>query len=598
MSKSSFCSSLGLRYLCRVKTILTTLNAKYIHTSLALRWLYVANKDRFDVSFREYVIKENLRKIADDLLSCDPDIIGMGIYIWNVDKSEELISILKTIKPELIIIAGGPEVSYEPEHFLNCMKIDFVISGEGEFVLGELLLAIENKQHGDDSPIKTESVSYRGNISKTIAKAGLDELAALPSPYKLDADEAYQVSPSSNMLSSDREDKKNRLVYFETSRGCPYQCGYCLSSLEKGVRYFPTQYITDNLEYIINNNARQVKFLDRTFNLNKKHTQAVFDFLIEQYRPGLSFQFEIYADILDDHIIDYLNEKLPQSYFRFEIGIQSTYEPTNKAVNRKQDFEQLAGNIRKLMEGRKIDLHLDLIAGLPYETFNRFKKSFNDVFSLRAKEVQLGFLKMLRGTSLRCNAELYGYEYKESAPYEITRHNDITNEEIKRVHAAEHALEKYWNSGKFKRTMQVLFDTKYKNRYFELFDEIGQYYEEHKIPEHGYHLEDIFLNLHKFLQLRGIVLFYSLREDYYSCFKIRPHGFWENRMDKRTRKQLLYQIGNDNEFVKRFRLNRKIIEKHTAIDHLKENEYLLTIFCNDGSRKNPMFISYTIKHHS
>ena len=262
-----------------MKTILTTLNAKYIHTSLALRWLYVANKDHFDISFREYVAKEDIRKIAEDLLSADPDIIGIGIYIWNVRKSKDLISILKALKPELIIIVGGPEVSYEPEYFLNSMLIDFVISGEGEFVLGELLSAlesnspenrhIENTRNGDNHAIDIESVSFRGKINKTIAKANLEKLAALPSPY---------------MLEEDREDMKNRIVYFETSRGCPYRCGFCLSSLEKGVRYFPMRYITENLEFVINNDKRCIKFLDRTFNLNKKHTRAIFGFLIEKYR--------------------------------------------------------------------------------------------------------------------------------------------------------------------------------------------------------------------------------------------------------------------------------------------------------------------------
>ena len=558
-----------------MKTILTTLNAKYIHTSLALRWLYVANKDRFDIAFKEYVIKEDIYIIADDLLSKNPDIIGIGVYIWNVDKSAELISVLKSKKPELVIIVGGPEVSYEPEFFLKSMQIDFVISGEGEFVLGELLSAIENKLSHN---IEIESVSSPNKISRTVAKVDLEKLANLPSPY---------------MLNEDAGDRNNRLIYFETSRGCPYQCGYCLSSLESGVRYFPMQYILQNIKYFIENNAKQIKFLDRTFNLNKNHTKAIFDFLIEQYRPGLSFQFEIYADLLNDDIIDYLNKYLPPNYFRFEIGIQSTYEPTNQAVNRKQNFELLTNNIRKIMAGGKIDLHLDLIAGLPYETFERFKKSFNDVFSLQAKEVQLGFLKMLRGTSLRHNAKLYGYKYKENAPYEIKQNNDITTEEIKRIHAAEHALEKYWNSGKFKRTMQLLFGTKYKNRYFELFDEVGQYYEKHNLPEHGYHLEDVFLNLHNFLQSHDIDLFKYLREDYYSCFRIRPHGFWKNSMDKKMRKQLLYLIGNNKEFLKHYKINRKIIEKHTAIDHLNDNEYLLTIFCNDGSRENPLFINYT-----
>jgi len=546
-----------------MKTILTTLNAKYIHTSLALRWLYVANKDKFDISFREYVIKEDINRIADELLAGNPDIVGLSIYIWNVEKSEQLVAALKERKPKLLIILGGPEVTYEPEYFLKYWAIDYVISGEGEFVLGDLLSAIKYNK-----PTTINGVSTHGNINKTVVKADLNKLSTLPSPY---------------MLEDDIPDIKNRLVYFETSRGCPYQCQYCLSSLEKGVRYFPQEYIFDNLSHLIQNGAKQIKFLDRTFNLNKEHTKAIFDFLIRNHRPNLSIQFEIYADLLTDETIDYLNNSLPEKFFRFEIGIQSTYEPTNIAVKRKQDFTLLADNIKKLMSGGKIDLHLDLIAGLPYETLVRFIKSFNDVFDLKGKEVQLGFLKMLRGTALRRDASKYGYIYDQQAPYEIESNNDISRIELERIHNAEHALEKYWNSGKFPHTMEVLTDTHYEGRYFELFDEIGQYYKLNKLPHHGYQLEDIFLNLHNFLISKDIDLFEELRTDYYSNFKIRPHGFWKDKIDKKKRKQLLYHIGNDKPFLKEHKLNRKIIEKQAAIDLIEEdNKYLLTVFLADG----------------
>lgn len=556
-----------------MKTILTTLNAKYIHTSLALRWLYVANKDRFDISFREYVIKEDVERIADELLASGPDIIGISVYIWNVDKAKRLAAALKERKPGLTIILGGPEVTYEPEYFLKDWNIDYVVGGEGEFVLGDLLTAIEN-----DQSTEIEGVSSIRNISRTVVKADLNKLASLPSPYTLE---------------EDKTDIKNRLVYFETSRGCPYQCQYCLSSLEKGVRYFPQEHIFGNLRYLIENGAKQIKFLDRTFNLNKEHTKAVFDFLTDNYRPNLSLQFEIYADLLTDETIDYLNSKLPTNYFRFEIGIQSTYEPTNSAVKRKQDFSLLAGNIRKLMSGGKIDLHLDLIAGLPYETLGRFIKSFNDVFDLKGKEVQLGFLKMLRGTALRRDAVKYGYIYSQQAPYEIESNNDISKDELERIHDAEHALEKYWNSGKFSRTMKILTGTYYKGRYFELFDEIGQYYNQNRLPHHGYQLEDIFFNLHNFLLSKGIDLFEELRTDYYYNFKIRPHGFWKDKMDKKERKQLLYQIGNDKPFLKEYKLNRKIIEKQTAIDPLGNSGYLLTVFNFENNRVSPLSIRYT-----
>ncbi|MBB4036915.1 radical SAM superfamily enzyme YgiQ (UPF0313 family) [Dysgonomonas hofstadii] len=546
-----------------MKTVLSTLNAKYIHTSLALRWLYVANKDRFDVSLREYTIKENINKIANELLGTECSILGLSVSIWNVKQTKELVSVLKKNKPGLIIILGGPEVSYEPEFFLDTWNIDYVISGEGEFVLGELLDAI---QHEKSTEIP--GISSRKHISKAIAQADIEKLSRLDSPY---------------MLPQDAEEMGNKLVYFETSRGCPYQCQYCLSSLEKGVRYFPKDYILGNLKYLIESKAKQIKFLDRTFNLNREHTLMVFGFLIKNYRPNLSCQFEVYADLLKDEMIDYLNDNLPENYFRFEIGIQSTYEPTNVAVKRKQDFPLLAGNVQKIMQGGKIDLHLDLIAGLPYETLERFRKSFNDVFELGAKEVQLGFLKMLRGTNLRKDADKYGYKYDDEAPYEIFYNSDISAEELSRIHEAEHALEKFWNSGRFPETMDIVFRSYYKGKYFELFDEVGQFYKERQYPHRGYQLEDLFRYLHEFLLSKNIDLFETLREDYYNNFSRKPQGFWEDTIGKQRRKQLLYQIGQDKIFLKKHGLNRKVIEKLTVIDMLSEDIFLLTIFLPEGN---------------
>lgn len=556
-----------------MKTVLTTLNAKYIHTSLALRWLYVANKDQFDLDFVEYTIKEKLETVATELLVQDPDVLGIGVYIWNVEQTKELISILKERKPNLIIILGGPEVTYEPEFFLDNWNIDYIISGEGEFVLGELLSAIE--QGNKDEIIK--GVSNKQHISKVIVQADLDKLIQLTSPYSLDRDKG---------------ELKNRMVYFETSRGCPYQCQYCLSSLEKGVRYFSMDYILSNLGYLINSDAKQIKFLDRTFNLNKEHTYRVFNFLIKNHRENLSCQFEIYADLLKEDMIDYLNTNLPEKYFRFEVGIQSTYEPTNIAVRRKQNFPLLYDNVKKLMDGERIDLHLDLIAGLPYESIDRFVKSFNDVFSLGAKEVQLGFLKMLRGTNLRKNAAQYGYEYDVKAPYEIKYNADISEADLGRIHEAEHALEKFWNSGRFSLTMNALFDNEYKGRYFELFDEIGQYYKSHNLPHRGYQLEDLFRYLHSFLLSKGIDLFNLLRQDYYNNFTRRPQGFWNGQIDKKERKQLLYQIGQDKDFLKKYNLTRNIIEKQTAVDYISEKTFLLTIFLLKNDKIDRLSIQY------
>lgn len=553
-----------------MKTIITTLNAKYIHTSLALRLLYVANKDKHDIRFKEYTIKEKPEIVANELLENSPNVVGLSVYIWNVEQTKELVCILRKIKPELIIILGGPEVCYEPEFFLDNWPIDYVVSGEGEFVLDELLTALKTGR-----AIDIPSVSSKGNISKVVAQADISKIVQFPSPY---------------MLEEDKEEMKNKVIYFETSRGCPYQCQYCLSSLEKGVRYFPEEYIFENLKYLIDNGAKLIKFLDRTFNINKEHTTRIFDFMIDNYRPNLSCQFEVYADILNDEIIDYLNEKLPENYFRFEIGIQSTYEPTNIAVKRRQNFQLLATNIKRIMDGGKIDLHLDLIAGLPYETLDRFKQSFNDVFSLGGKEVQLGFLKMLRGTGLRNMAEHYGYTYDQTAPYEIFSNKDISADELNLIKEAEHMLEKYWNSGKLPITMEVIFNKYYKNRYFEFFCELGQYYKQERYKQYKYQFEDLFRYLQNFLETKGIDLFIELRTDYYNNFQIRPHGFWEPQIDKKTRKQLLYRIGNDKGFLKQHQLNRKIIEKQAAIDPIGEGKYLLTIYKKENLR--PFTLKY------
>lgn len=547
-----------------MKTILTTLNAKYIHTSLALRWLYVVNREQHDIDFIEYTIKESVDKIADDIISTNCAVVGISVSIWNVSQSRDLASRLKQLNPDIIIVVGGPEVSYEPKFFIDNWDIDFVISGEGEFVLGRLLDALQDMNIDE---IDIESVSSKRKISYKPAQVEIAELVKYPSPYQLERDD---------------EDRKNRMTYFETSRGCPYSCQYCLSSLEKGVRYFPPEYVTDNLDFLINSNVRQIKFLDRTFNLNKKHTSLVFDFLLQNHRPNLSCQFEIYADLLNDETIDYLNNNVPKDYFRFEIGIQSTHEPTNIAVRRRQDFPLLYSNIEKIMNGGVIDLHLDLIAGLPYETFDRFRKSFNDVFQLRAKEVQLGFLKLLRGTNLRRDAKFYGYSYDEEAPYEVFSGNDISAKDLDRIRDAEGALEKFWNSGRFTQTMNYLFDEHYVGRYFQLFDEIGQYYNQHNLPHMGYQLEDLFRYLNDFLTSNGIDAFALLRDDYYSNFKRRPQGFWKDSMDKRDRKRMLYNIGQDKDFLKRHNIDRRIIEKMTAIDPLPSGEYLLTIFFDEG----------------
>lgn len=525
----------------------------------------MVNRDRFDISFREFTIKEDIEKIAAEIIQSGSNVVGISVSIWNMERSMRLVNLIKSSSPNMIIIAGGPEVSYDPEYFLSRWEIDYIISGEGEFLLGELLEAIKQGVSRD-----IDSVSRKGRISSVAAKADLNRLARYPSPYRLE---------------QDREDMGNRIIYFETSRGCPYRCQYCLSSLESGVRYFPRSYILENLNYLLDSSARQIKFLDRTFNLKREHTEVIFRYLIANHREGKSFQFEIYADLLSEETIELLNRELPKDYFRFEIGIQSTYEPTNRAVKRNQNFPILARNIARLMEGERVDLHLDLIAGLPNEGFERFAESFNDVFQLGAKEVQLGILKMLRGTGLRADAERYGYRYREAPPYEVICNSLLSEQELERIHAVSQALDRFWNSGRFRETMQLLIESEYRGRYFQLFDQIGQFYKEQKLPEIGYQLEDLFRNLNRFLELKGIDASDTLRSDYYSCFRIRPNGYWKKIMERDERKRVLSVLIEDREFLNQNSLSGKVVEKQTALYPLSDGSYLLTVFEEQGRRE-------------
>lgn len=554
-----------------MKVLLTTINAKYIHTSLAIRWLYVATRDRFDVSFVEFTLKQSVAHMAEAIVLTQATVVGLSVYIWNVKQTEMLVHALKQSNPSLVLVVGGPEVTYEPAHFLRHWPIDYVVSGEGEFVLGELLAFLEK-----GSQKLPEGVSTQKQISKTVVKANLNDLAALPSPYTLEQDVA---------------EKQHRVLYFESSRGCPFRCAYCLSSLEQGIRYFPAVYVYNNLQAVIELGVRQIKFLDRTFNLHIEKTKAIFDFLIAHHRPNLTIQFEVYADLLSDDLVAYINNVVPNNYFRFEIGIQSTHAATNQAICRQQDMGQLAKHIKALVQANKVALHLDLIAGLPYESFDRFKDSFNEVFAFGAKEIQLGFLKLLRGTRLRQEAAKYGYVYDAGAPYQLKSHSDLPEEAVWRIQQAEAMVDLYWNSGWFSQTLDELLGTSYQGRYFEFFDELGSYYGKHGLPLHGYQLEDLYRHLQAFLTEKGLDLLGLLKWDYLGHFAIRPPGFWEHSFDKKKTKQLLYRIGNDETFLARYGLTRKEIEKGAVIDRVSDKELLLTIYVRNRILRMPYLLS-------
>ncbi|WP_068780113.1 B12-binding domain-containing radical SAM protein [Paenibacillus sp. GM2] len=504
-----------------MKVILTTLNAKYIHTSLAIRLLKAYSGHEFDIDLVEYTIKDPVMNIVSDLYQRNPDVIGFSCYIWNMEETLKLVDLLKKVLPDTFIVLGGPEVSYDTEYWMKrCPNIDAIVMGDGEETFHHLLqeLSGERKLHF------VFGAAYRKG----------DEVIVNPGRPKSD----LNTLPSPHRFSEDLPNLSKRIIYFETSRGCPFSCQFCLSSIEVGVRYYDIERVKSDIMYLIDHGAKVIKFLDRTFNINRSYAMEMFQFLIDNHR-GCVFQFEITADIMRPEVLDFLAENAPPGIFRFEIGVQSTNDPTNLLVKRRQNFTKLTRTVTKIKESGKIDQHLDLIAGLPEEDYATFRKTFNDVFEMRPEELQLGFLKMLRGTGLRMDADKYGYTFMDHAPYEILSNDALPFRDVIRLKRLEDVLEKYWNDHRMDHTIEYLITQEYASP-FDFFQEFGDYWEERGWQRIGHQLEDLFSRLYEFLNQRGLkepeIVLGLMKLDYYLGHKYKPRKiWWEDRMRKHER---------------------------------------------------------------
>ena len=545
-----------------MKVIAATLNAKYIHTSLSIRYLKAYAAPEFDVELAEYTIKDPAMNIVSDIHSRKPDVIGFSCYIWNIEETIKIIHLLKKINPSIIIVLGGPEVSYDTEYWLTRLQgmADYIVIGEGEVTFKELLATLEKKQPVDS----LSGIGYYKDGKPAIRLAnGKVDLKKLPSPYR---------------FPEDRADLTKRVVYIETSRGCPFNCQFCLSSIEIGVRYFSRESIKSDIRYLLDNGAKTIKFVDRTFNISRSYAMEMFQFLIDEHTPGSVFQFEITADIMRPEVISFLNEHAPPGLFRFEIGVQSTNDYTNELVKRKQNFDKLKRTVTMVKEGGKIDQHLDLIAGLPEENYGSFKKTFNDVFAMEPEELQLGFLKMLRGTGLRINSEEFGYVYSDYSPYEIVSNNVLSFDDIIKIKQVEDVLEKYWNDHRMVRTIGYITKEAFPTP-FDFFQEFGTYWEQKGWSKIGHQLEDLFRRLYSFLEDIGISSIGHILDlmiiDYYGQSRFKPRKQWfSSRLTDEERKmyyQKLLSAPGQGAFAA-LGLNQKDLYKHTIMELIGCNE--------------------------
>lgn len=549
-----------------MKIILSTLNAKYIHTNLAIRYLKAAALPEFDCEIAEYTIKDPAFNIVSDLFQKKPDVVGFSCYIWNINETIAVIRMLKTVLPDVKIVLGGPEVSYDVHEWIRKhVEIDYIIMGEGEVSFKEMLRYFNN-----EIPLeKVPGICYleEGKL-KIHAQPPKIDLREIASPFRFEEDMPHLGK---------------RIQYIETSRGCPFSCQFCLSSIEVGVRYFNREKIKEDIRYLMDNGAKTIKFVDRTFNISRSYAMEMFQFLIDEHQPGVVFQFEITADIMRPEVIQFLNDNAPRGLFRFEIGVQSTNDLTNDLVKRRQNFEKLTRTVTMVKEGGKIDQHLDLIAGLPEEDYASFRKTFNDVFAMRPEELQLGFLKLLRGTGLRLEAEKYGYTYVDISPYEIFSNNVLTFDDIVRIKHAEDVLEKYWNAHRMDNTIEYLV-TKVFETPFDFFQSFGTYWETKGWSRIGHQLEDLFRRLLEFLQTvehADLEVITSLMKyDFLQDQQFQPRKlWWDDRLSENEMKDVYTRIkenpslvGNDFEAMQ---ITERELFKHSLIVpfHIDLNSY-------------------------
>ena len=499
-----------------MRSLLTTLNAKYIHSNLAIRLLYELNQHHKGLEWKEFTIKEPGDDIA--VFCSQYDVVAFSCYIWNITPILAVAKKIKELKSDCKILLGGPEVSYEYDEIISLPFIDFIIVGEGETPFSEFLNSYPNVE----------------NVSSLVRKDNLEIIKNTSAPM-FDLKNFEQSMP---YQFDNIEELKNKVLYIETSRGCPYKCEFCLASLDNKVRYLPDASIKKTLLFMMEH-GKVVKFLDRTFNIKRDFTIDIFKFILEHHRPNNVFQFEITADILHPDIINFIHENVPKGLFRFEIGIQTVNQKANLEVSRKQNFEKTKRIIQEL--DYKIEMHLDLIVGLPLDYWDDIKYSFEEVFKLFAPEMQLGFLKFLKGTTMR-DKEKHGFIYDQNPPYQIIESNYLSKEELAKIVQLENALEIYWNGKKTINTLKYITE---QYSVFEFLLGLGIYFGTKK-EYHKYSLTDVFDIITQYAEKNypeDGVLKKLIAIDYYLHFKVRPQSLYFKGLEKKEQNKFIEKTG-------------------------------------------------------
>lgn len=500
--------------------LLTTINSKYIHQNLAIRLLYELNKEHEGLQVHEFTLKNTADEIAEHCSAFG--MVAFSCYIWNITRTLEAARAIKQRNPSCRILLGGPEVSHDWEELMLLPEIDYIILDEGELPFAALLRSFPAV---DDVP---------GLVWRRDGAAVKN-----PAPQLFDLQQLQGVNP---YLSIPDEELQHKICYIESSRGCPNTCDFCLAGLQNKVRFLPMPAIEANLQYLMDR-GRVIKFLDRTFNTHPAFAISVFQFIIDHHRPGNVFQFEIKADIPQPELIAYIQQHVPKGLFRFEIGIQTLNAQSNREVRRRQNFDNIKAFIASISD--KVEIHLDLIVGLPHDYMADIRHSFEEVFRLFAPELQLGFLKFLKGTPIRADYAQHGYRFDPQPPYQIISSDYLSSDELAEVSHAEHALDMYWNKKRALHTLQYVART-YSS--YDFLQGLGQYWHE-KNGHRNCGIGEVYNAIHEYSQREypsDTILRELIALDYYLQHKIKPATRYLPEVTKDVRNEIVckYQLNH------------------------------------------------------
>jgi len=465
-----------------MKILLVTLDSKYIHANLAVRYLKnFCSNDGFDIEIKEFTINQQMDYILSEIFDSKAQIICFSCYIWNIEYVKEIAYILKEAEPNIKILYGGPEVSFETEKIMeNENYVDYIIFGEGEQSFREFI----NEVHLEKPEFhKIKGLAYRKNGSIYINENRelINDLDIIKYPYNKD------------------ETFDEKIIYYESSRGCPFSCSFCMSSIEKKTRNFSLERVKRDLKTLLSTKARQIKFIDRTFNADYKRSMEIMKFIVENNINNMTIHFEITADIINEEFLDFL-KGMPVNMFQFEIGVQSLNNDTLCEINRHMEINKLYNVINSIGRNNNIHMHLDLIAGLPYENYDSFKKSFDGIHQLKAEKIQLGFLKVLKGTKIYFDKDKHAIKYRKIAPYEVICTKYISIKDILKLKKIEELVDKYYNEKYFGKAMDYIMNNIFIESPFEFYESFSEYWKSNDLYKVSHSRKKLYEVLYNYIE--------------------------------------------------------------------------------------------------